>query len=86
MSRHVTAAPANEIAIGRKIIDFAIGLAAAQPVGERREREPDADGDERHEDDPAGGVPDRPQHAVVREQELEVVESDEAVARSRPSG
>ena len=84
MSRNVTAAPTNEIAIGRKINDFAIASPRAEPVGQRGEHEPDADRDERNEHDPQRAVPQRPQHALVGEHEVVVGEPDELCPNARP--
>ena len=84
MKRQTTAAPTREMAIGRKIIDFARRLAAAEAIGQGGEDQPDRDPDERDQHDPAQRVADRPQHALVGEEEAVVLEADELLGPGVP--
>ena len=49
MSRHVIVAPANEMAMGRKIMRLGERLSPPQPIGQRGEDEPDAHSDQREQ-------------------------------------
>ena len=58
-----------------------VRLAPPEPIGQSRERQPDAHPHEGDDDDPSRGVADGSEHALVGEHELVVVEPDEALPR-----
>ena len=84
MSRNVTAAPTNEIAIGRKMSDLATASPRRSRSASVAKASPTLTATSGTSDDPARGVAQRPQHALVGEHELVVVEAHEALRTGRP--
>ncbi len=84
MNRQTTAAPTSEIAIGRKIIDFATGSPRRRRSASVAKTSPTLTADQGNQHDPAQRVADRAQHALVGEQEPVVVEADEALGPGVP--